>query len=215
MFNFTELLTQLLHNREIYFYLVLGLIIFVETGIVIFPFLPGDSILFFAGSVAALGSNSISVTVLVVSLTILAFFANLLNYEIGRHFGESLHKHPKLTRFLKPHYIEEAEQFFEKYGSFAIFLGRFMPIIRTIVPFTAGTSKMPHKKFVLYNALGGFTWIFLCVIAGFFFGNIPFVQKHFELIMIAIIFVSLIPAFLMAAKRMIVKKHTILEEKKK
>ncbi|MDR0614654.1 MAG: VTT domain-containing protein [Lactobacillales bacterium] len=199
--NFNEVLQNLLNQHILYFYLVLITIIFVETGIVIFPFLPGDSILFFAGSLAALKGSEISIWFLIISLSITAFIANMLNFELGKRFGESLPKHPKLNKFLKPKHIEEAHAFFEKYGTFAIFLGRFMPIIRTIVPFTAGSSLMPYKKFVTFNFLGGVTWCVLSVGAGFLFGQVPFVKKHFEVVMLAIVFISLLPVVIMAVKR--------------
>jgi membrane-associated protein len=204
--NFNEMLQNLLNQHVLYFYLVLIAIIFVETGIVIFPFLPGDSILFFAGSLAALKGSKISIWFLIISLSITAFIANMLNFELGKRFGESLPKHPKLNKFLKPKHIEEAHAFFEKYGTFAIFLGRFMPIIRTIVPFTAGSSFMPYKKFITFNFLGGVTWVVLSVGAGFLFGQVPFVKKHFEVIMLAIIFISLLPAVIMAVKRWLKNK---------
>lgn len=181
-------------NGHIWIYIVLGAIIFIETGIVIFPFLPGDSILFFVGSLAAMSNGKLSIWLLFLVMGILAFLANLLNYEIGRKFGDVIPKHPTLSRFLKPEYMEEAHHFFEKWGSWAIFLGRFMPIIRTVVPFTAGAGKMPHKKFVFFNFLGGFTWVIVALGAGYLFGQVPFIKKNFEFVMIAIVIVSLLPA---------------------
>ncbi|MCL2858898.1 MAG: VTT domain-containing protein [Streptococcaceae bacterium] len=188
-------------NGHIWIYIVLGIIIFVETGLVIFPFLPGDSILFFVGSLAAMSNGKLSIWGLIISMGAIAFLANLLNYEIGRRFGDSIPNHPKLSRFLKPEYMEEAHQFFEKWGAWAIFLGRFMPIIRTIVPFTAGAGKMPYKKFVLFNFLGGFTWVAVALGAGYFFGGIPFIKKNFEVVMIAIVIISLLPAIIGVVKR--------------
>ncbi|MGY3729471.1 VTT domain-containing protein [Lactococcus termiticola] len=181
-------------NGHIWIYVTLGLIIFVETGLVIFPFLPGDSILFFVGSLAAMSNGKLSLLYLILVMGILAFLANLLNYEIGRKFGNVIPKHPKLSKFLKPEYLEEAHKFFEKWGAWAIFLGRFMPIIRTVVPFVAGTGRMPHKKFVLFNFLGGFSWVIVTLGAGYLFGQVPFIKKNFELVMIAIVVVSLLPA---------------------
>jgi membrane-associated protein len=206
--NFNEMLQNLLNQQVLSFYMVMIAIIFIETGIVIFPFLPGDSILFFAGSLAALKSSEVSVWFLIISLSITAFIANMLNFELGKRFGESLPRHPKFSKFLKPKHIEEAHKFFKKYGTFAVFLGRFMPIIRTIVPFTAGSSFMPYKKFVTFNFLGGVTWVVLSVGAGFLFGQVSFVKKHFEAIMLAIIFISLLPAVIMAAKRWLKNRQT-------
>ncbi|MDR2834462.1 MAG: VTT domain-containing protein [Streptococcaceae bacterium] len=205
---FNDMITNFLNvpGSEIWVYVLLGTIIFVETGLVFFPFLPGDSILFFVGSMTAMHPKQLSMVTLVVSLTILAFLANLLNYEIGRKFGETIPKHPKLGRFLKDEYLEEARRFFDKYGASAIFLGRFMPIIRTIVPFTAGTAQMPHKKFVLFNFLGGLAWVVVATVAGYFFGGLAFVKAHFELIMMAIILVSLLPAVITGMKKYFDKK---------
>ena len=188
-------------NGHIWIYIVLGAIIFIETGLVIFPFLPGDSILFFVGSLAAMSNGKLSIWILMLVMGTLAFLANLLNYEIGRKFGDVIPKHKLLSRFLKPEYLEEAHIFFEKYGSWAIFLGRFMPIIRTVVPFTAGTGRMPHKKFVFYNFIGGFAWVITALGAGYLFGQVPFIKKNFEFVMIAIVIVSLLPAVIGVAKR--------------
>lgn len=194
-------------NGHIWIYVVLGLIIFVETGLVIFPFLPGDSILFFVGSLAAMSNGNISIWFLMLSMGVIAFVANLLNYELGRRFGDVIPKHKFLSRFLKPEYMEDAQRFFEKWGSWAIFLGRFMPIIRTVVPFTAGASRMPHKKFILFNLLGGFTWVIVALGAGYLFGNIPWVKKNFEVVMLAIVVVSLLPAIFGAVNGYIKKKQ--------
>lgn len=196
MINFAQM-----PNGHIWIYVLLGAIIFIETGLVIFPFLPGDSILFFVGSLAAMSNGKLSLLWLIVTMGIIAFIANLLNYEIGRRFGDVIPNHPKLNRFLKPEYMEEAHQFFKKWGAWAIFLGRFMPIIRTVVPFTAGAGKMPHKKFMFFNLLGGFAWVIVALGAGYLFGQVPFIKKNFELVMIAIVIVSLLPALIGVAKR--------------
>lgn len=177
-------------------FFVLGFIIFIETGIVIFPFLPGDSILFFVGGLSAspISNGRLNIVLLIVVMGCVAFLANLVNFEIGRRFGEAIPKHRWLSRFLKPEYMEDAHKFFQKWGSWAIFLGRFMPIIRTIVPFTAGAGKMSHRQFILFNFLGGFAWVTVALGAGFLFGQIPFVKKNLELIMIAIVVISFLPA---------------------
>ncbi len=188
-------------GAHIWVYVLLGAIIFIETGIVIFPFLPGDSILFFVGSMAALYPGKLSLWLLILLMGLIAFAANVVNFEIGRRFGDVIPQHPWLSRFLKPEYMDEAHQFFKKWGSWAIFLGRFMPIIRTIVPFTAGAGKMPHKKFLFFNFLGGFAWVIVALGAGFLFGQVPFIKKNFELVMIAIVIVSLLPAIIGFAKR--------------
>jgi membrane-associated protein len=208
--NFFSGINQMFQNflstpgSVIWIFVVLGLIIFIETGIVIFPFLPGDSVLFFVGGLAALSQHppkghhydSLSIWLLILVMGTLAFLANLLNYEIGRAFGDVIPKHKLLSRFLKPQYMEDAHKFFEKWGTWAIFLGRFMPIIRTIVPFTAGAGKMPHKNFVLFNLLGGFAWVTVALGAGYLFGQNPWVQKNFEVVMVAIVVISLLPAII-------------------
>ena len=181
-------------STHIWIYVVLGVIIFIETGLVIFPFLPGDSVLFFVGALAAASNGKLSILMLMLVMGIIAFLANLLNYEIGRRFGDVIPKVKWISKILKPQYMDDAHKFFEKWGSWAIFLGRFMPIIRTVVPFVAGTSKMPHRKFVLYNLLGGFAWVIVALGAGFLFGNIGFVKRNLEIIMLAIVVVSLLPA---------------------
>lgn len=188
-------------GAHIWVYILVGAIIFIETGLVIFPFLPGDSILFFVGSMAALYPQKLSLWLLMLVMGLLAFLANLLNYEIGRKFGDVIPKHRTLSKFLKPEYLQEAQEFFEKYGAWAIFLGRFMPIVRTVVPFVAGTGKMPHKKFVFFNFLGGFAWVIVALGAGFLFGQVPFIKKNFELVMIAIVIVSLLPAVIGFGRR--------------
>jgi len=209
--NFNELLQNLLGQNVIYFYLVLIAIIFIETGIVIFPFLPGDSLLFFAGSLAAISEMGVSLVTMMISLSLTAFVANMLNFMLGKRFGDSLPRHTKLSKFLKPKYLEEAQEFFAKYGSLAIFLGRFMPIIRTVVPFTAGGSNMPYKKFVIFNLLGAVAWIVSTTGAGCLFGQVPFVKAHFEVIMLAIVMISLFPAGLMMVKRWIKGKKTVAD----
>ncbi|MFC4652006.1 VTT domain-containing protein [Lactococcus nasutitermitis] len=196
-------------GAHIWVYVLLGAVIFIETGLVIFPFLPGDSILFFVGSMAALYPGKLSLWLLIVVMGAIAFFANLVNYEIGRKFGDVIPKHRLLSRFLKQEYLDEAHQFFKKWGSWAIFLGRFMPIIRTIVPFTAGAGKMPHKKFVFFNLLGGFSWVTLALGAGYLFGQVPFIKKNFELVMIAIVIVSLLPAVIGFVRRYFKGRKTV------
>ncbi|CAM3065027.1 cytochrome O ubiquinol oxidase [Lactococcus hircilactis] len=200
---FNEWIAHFLSTPGAHFwvYVLLGAIIFIETGLVIFPFLPGDSILFFVGSMAALYPGKLSLFWLMVIMGTIAFLANVLNYEIGRRFGDVIPKHPKLSRFLKPEYMDEAHLFFKKWGAWAIFLGRFMPIIRTIIPFTAGAGKMPQKKFLFFNFLGGFSWVIVALGAGFLFGQVPFIKKNFEFVMIMIVIISLLPAVIGGARK--------------
>ncbi|MFC6181549.1 VTT domain-containing protein [Lactiplantibacillus daowaiensis] len=192
LFHLNTLLPQLIASYGNWIYVGLFLLIFVETGLVVFPFLPGDSILFLCGSLAAMTSD-LNVGVLVVSLGIAAILGDLVNFEIGKRFGHHVLSSPRLSRFIKPKYLKESQAFFDRHGSLAIFLGRFVPIIRTLVPFTAGMSAMHYPTFARYNILGGLTWIIVAISAGYLFGNIAIVKQHFELIMLAIVVISLIP----------------------
>ena len=181
-------------------YLLLFLLIFIETGIVIFPFLPGDSLLFLCGSLAAMAGHPLSLPLLWVILTIAAVAGDALNFEIGEHGGHYLTTQSPLQRFIKPSYLHQSEQFFAKHGKAAIFLGRFMPIIRTFIPFTAGVSKMHFRSFVSYNIIGAVSWVTIGLGAGYLFGNVPVVKNHFELIILAVVLVSLLPAIILALK---------------
>lgn len=170
-------------------YAILFLIIFAETGFVITPFLPGDSILFAAGAFAANGS--LHVGWLFILLTVAAILGDSLNYWVGRSLGPRVFK--ENVRFLKKEYLARTEVFYEKHGGKTIILARFMPIIRTFAPFIAGIGKMNYHRFLAYNIFGGILWIGLFVFAGYFFGNIPAVKENFEYVIFGIIIVSLVP----------------------
>ncbi|KRM75234.1 VTT domain-containing protein [Secundilactobacillus collinoides] len=194
--NMHHLLPMLISQYGAWVYLGLFAVIFIETGLVVFPFLPGDSLLFLSGSLAAMATHPLNHLVLIGLLSIAAIVGDSLNFKIGQRFGHRLSS-PKWQRWIKPQHLAAAQHFFEKHGNSAIFLGRFMPIIRTLIPFTAGISKMPYHKFILYNVMGGVAWVSIAILSGYFFGNIPVVQAHFELIMIAIVVVSILPAVIM------------------
>ena len=198
--NLAQLLPALISQWGALIYIGLFLVIFIETGVVILPFLPGDSLLFLCGSLAALANGGLNIWILWGLLVVAAFVGDSLNFEIGEHFGGWLTHNQKLQRFIKPEYLDRSAKFFAKHGKAAIFLGRFMPIIRTFIPFTAGISKMHYRSFVFYNLLGGIAWVTVALGAGFFFGNVAIVKAHFELIMIAIIIISLLPAAIMALR---------------
>ncbi|MCZ2126693.1 MAG: DedA family protein [Anaerolineales bacterium] len=170
-------------------YAILFLVIFVETGLVIMPFLPGDSLLFAAGTFAALGS--FNVWGLIGLLIIAAVGGDAVNYSIGHYLGERAYD----IKWIKREYLEKTHAFFEKHGGKAIFLARFVPIVRTFAPFVAGIGKMTYGHFATYNVVGGVTWVALFTLLGYFFGNIPFVKKNFELVIIVIILVSVVPMF--------------------
>jgi membrane-associated protein len=182
-----EYLQEIIVNYGAWTYAILFLVIFVETGLVVMPFLPGDSLLFAAGTFAALGS--FNVWGLIGLLIVAAVLGDAVNYSIGHYLGDRAYN----IKWIKKEYLEKTHAFFEKHGGKAIFLARFVPIVRTFAPFVAGIGKMSYTYFATYNIVGGVTWVFLFTLLGFFFGNIPFVKKNFELVIIVIILVSVVP----------------------
>ncbi|GAA0124970.1 DedA family protein [Clostridium sp. CTA-19] len=174
----------------LFIYLILFIIIFCETGLVIIPFLPGDSLLFAAGAFAALGD--LNIVILIIFLGLAAILGDTVNYHIGRYLGPKVLKDD--NKFLKKEYIDKTNKFYETYGGKTIILARFMPIIRTFAPFVAGVGKMNYKKFITFNAIGGIVWVSGISLIGYSFGNIPFVEKNFSIVIIAIIMISLLPA---------------------
>lgn len=174
----------------LFIYLILFIIIFCETGLVIIPFLPGDSLLFAAGAFAALGN--LNIVILIIFLGLAAILGDTVNYHIGRYLGPKVLKDD--NKFLKKEYIDKTNKFYETYGGKTIILARFMPIIRTFAPFVAGVGKMNYKKFITFNAIGGIVWVSGILLIGYSFGNIPFVEKNFSIVIIAIIMISLLPA---------------------
>ena len=172
----------------------LFLVIFAETGLVVFPVLPGDSLLFVAGTVAA--ASGVNVHLLALTLLVAAVLGDSVNYSIGHFIGPRVLSHPRETRlgrWLKPEYMERTHRFYEKYGGFTIIIGRFVPIVRTFAPFLAGVGQMRYRKFLAYNVIGGVAWVGLLTYSGFLFGNIPWVKDNLAWIVLAIVFVSLLP----------------------
>lgn len=175
-------------------YLILFAIIFIETGIVIFPFLPGDSLLFAAAALAANATYGLNIVLFLILFLVASAAGDSLNFFLGKKFGELIPRHRVLGKFIKEQDLNKAQTFFNKYGAMAIFLGRFMPIIRTLIPFVAATSNFPYTKFVKYNLSACFTWVAICCGAGYFFGNIPIIKANFSMVIIGIVVISLIPA---------------------
>lgn len=183
-------LDYLIQTYHTWTYLILFMIIFCETGVVVLPFLPGDSLLFAIGAFAARGSFdfwTISITLLVA-----AIIGDSLNYTIGKYVGPKVFHKADSKLFNKSHLLK-AQAFYEKYGAKTIIIARFIPIVRTFAPFVAGIGEMTYKKFMTYNVVGAVAWIFIFIPLGYFFGNLPFIQSNFKLVMIAIIVISILP----------------------
>ncbi|WP_127836740.1 DedA family protein [Clostridium prolinivorans] len=183
-------------------YAILFLIIFLETGLVVTPFLPGDSMLFAAAAIAAIGAMNIF-TLLVVAYAA-AVLGDTLNYYIGKKIGNKILEKEEV-KFVNKEYLKKAQTFYEKYGSLAIVIARFIPIIRTFAPFVAGIGKMNYSKFIPYNMIGGGLWVSLFLGMGYFFGNLPFIKEHFSYVLIAIIVISLLPGVIVFIKEKIKK----------
>lgn len=184
-------LNSVIQNYGLWTYLILFLVIFCETGLVVTPFLPGDSLLFAAGTFATAGS--LKVGWLFVLLSIAAVAGDTVNYWIGYFVGPKVFKKENV-RFLNKKYLDRTHQFYEKYGGKTIFIARFIPIIRTFAPFVAGIGKMTYWRFISYNVSGGVVWIAVCVFAGYYFSNLPIVKQNFSLVILAIILISILPA---------------------
>lgn len=181
-------------------YLILFAMIFIETGLVVFPFLPGDSLLFAACALAANEIYGLNVWVLFAVFLAAAVIGDTVNYEIGRHLGLAASNSSRFGRLINREKLKSAEAFFNKHGGKTIAIARFMPLVRTFAPFVAGGSNMHYGKFIHYNLLGGFLWVTMCCVAGFFFGNQPFVKAHFSLVVIGIVVISLIPMLVTAVR---------------
>ncbi len=188
----------LIQQYGLWVYLILFLIIFLETGLVVTPFLPGDSLLFAAGAFAALGSLDIALLFLLLAGA--AILGDTANYWIGNRLGPRIFR-KKTGRLFREEYLERAHAFYERYGGKAIFLARFVPIVRTFAPFVAGIGKMSYRRFLTYNIVGGIAWVSLFLFGGFWFGNLPWVKDNFALVIMAIILISFVPIFVEYLRR--------------
>jgi membrane-associated protein len=184
-------LASIVNQMGAWTYVILILIIFAETGLVVTPFLPGDSLLLAAGAIAA--SSHLNIGVLMLTLTAAGILGNTSNYAIGRWLGPKVFHYPK-SKIFNPKYLQQAHEFYVKYGAIAIVISRFLPIVRTFAPFVAGIAKMNFRKFCLFNIIGCSIWAIPFLAIGYFFGNLPIVQEHFSLVILLIISISMLPA---------------------
>ncbi len=185
-------LAELVAQYGIWVYGILFLILFCETGLVVTPFLPGDSLRFVAGALAALPSNDLNVHVMVALMAIAAIVGDAVNYTIGRVFGERLFSNPD-SKIFRRSYLDKTHKFYEKHGGKTIILARFVPIVRTFAPFVAGMGHMSYRHFAAYNVIGALVWVLLFTYAGYLFGDLPIVQENLKLLIVAIIVVSILP----------------------
>ncbi|TGP49975.1 DedA family protein [bacterium M00.F.Ca.ET.230.01.1.1] len=185
-----EHLQELVNNYGNWIYAILFAIVFCETGLVVLPFLPGDSMLFAAGTIAAVGDMNIFV--LIGLLIVAAVLGDFVNFEIGKHFGQKLFSNPN-SKIFKQSYLQKTHDYYEKYGGRTIIIARFIPIVRTFAPFVGGMGNMNYAQFARYNIVGAVLWVVSFTTLGYFFGQLPFVKEHFSWIMIAIIVFSVVP----------------------
>ena len=185
-------------------YLILFCIIFCETGLVVTPFLPGDSLLFAAGAIAALGI--LNIWILIGLLCISAILGDSINYSLGKFLGGKVFE--RNYRLIKKEYLYRTQEFYEKHGGKTIIIARFVPIIRTFAPFIAGVGSMNYLRFISFNIIGGILWVFICSLGGYFFGNLPFVKSNFSVVVFAIIFISVLPLIVEYLKHKLKPKNS-------
>lgn len=173
-----------------WFYVIMFLVIFCETGLVVTPFLPGDSLLFALGALAAL-DNGLDIWLLLGSLTIAGILGDTVNYHIGKYLGPKVFDND--SRFFKREYLIQTQAFYNNWGSFTVVAARFAPIARTFAPFVAGIGSMNYKRFISYNIIGAVAWVFSFILAGYFFGNLPMVKRNFHIVIFGVIFISILP----------------------
>ncbi|CAM3381704.1 VTT domain-containing protein [Empedobacter stercoris] len=194
LLHIDQYLEVILNDYQNWFYLILFLLIFIETGLVVMPFLPGDSLLFAAGMLAAAFPEQLNIYIVLGLLWVAAIAGDTINYTIGKTLGTKLVTAKVFgKRIVKDSAIQKTEDFFTKYGSKTIVIARFVPIVRTLAPFVAGVSKMHYGTFIKYNVVGGSVWVFGITLAGYFLGTIPFIKNNFEIVVMLIIVFSLLP----------------------
>jgi membrane-associated protein len=191
-------LEEIVRNYQTWTYLILFLIIFAETGFVVTPFLPGDSLLFAMGALIAGDRTGLNIWIMLIVLIVAAILGNSLNYKLGSFFGAGVFKED--NKILKLKYYHQSHEFFEKHGGKAIIFSRFLPIFRTIAPFVAGIAKMPFGRFTYFNIVGGVAWIFSLLIGGYLLGQIPIIKNNFEFVIVFIAVVTFVPAIWAAVK---------------
>lgn len=190
--NTESTLDMLVNDYGTWIYAILFLIIFCETGLVVTPFLPGDSLLFLAGMIAHRETNDLHIYWLILILIIAAIVGDAVNYTIGRLFGEKMFSNPN-SKIFKQSYLEKTHHFYEKHGGKTIIIARFVPIVRTFAPFVAGMGKMTYKHFFSFNVIGGIAWVSIFCLLGYFVGGVAFVQNNLKLVVVAIIIISILP----------------------
>ncbi|MEI6695994.1 MAG: DedA family protein [Bacteroidota bacterium] len=197
-------LNEWVTSYQTWTYLILFIIIFCETGLVVTPFLPGDSLLFAAGAIAALPGNPLNVVFLIIILLLAAFIGDNTNFFVGHLIGKTVYE--KNYKLIKREYLDKTHAFYAKHGGKTLIIARFMPIIRTFAPFVAGVGEMKYLRFISFSIIGNLLWVISFILAGYFFGNIEFVKKNFSLVILIIIFTSLIPPVLAVVKQKLQKK---------
>lgn len=209
VFHFERYLYVFVQNYGLWTYLILFLIIFAETGLVVTPFLPGDSLLFAVGALAA--SGSLDLLSLLLLLSVAGIIGDAVNYTIGKYFSDKIIS-GRLGKFIQTKHLEKTHNFYEKYGAKTIVIARFVPIVRTLAPFVAGIGKMSYLKFATYNILGAILWVGSLVLSGYYFGSIPLIKDNFSLVILGIVFVSLLPGII-EYLRYIYKKKSFRAER--
>lgn len=207
LFNTQDALNYLVNKYDTWIYVILFLIIFCETGLVVTPFLPGDSLLFLAGTITALPGNHLNIYVLLGILIVAAVLGDMVNYKIGHYGGKKLFSNPD-SKIFKQSYLEKTHQFYEKYGGKTIIIARFVPIVRTFAPFVAGMGKMTYKRFFSFNVIGGIAWVSIFLLVGYFIGTNEWIQNNLKLVVVSIIIISLMPGIYEIAKKMITDRRS-------